>query len=117
MALAAAAFSNEGEIPTPQILLRVADPQGGWGAFPPLGTSQSPFIATVANRVANDLADESITFWRTLALAYNGPNQPLTWFVGGTLPGAEQPLVLVVLLETQNPGIAEFIGETLLTLP
>jgi peptidoglycan glycosyltransferase len=114
LALAGTAFSNRGTIPAPQFLLEIENPHGGWDVYPVLSEPSNVFNSTIANKTANALADDQLPIWQTTALAFNGPELPLSWYIGGTLPGAEKPMVVVVLLETNAPGLAQIIGQKLL---
>jgi cell division protein FtsI/penicillin-binding protein 2 len=114
MALAACALSNHGQIPAPRFVLDVEDPQGGWDDYPPLGGPKTAFSQINADNIAQIFVHQYLPIWETSSLAYNADDQPLTWYIGGTLPYAEQPLVVVVLLESENLGLARTIGRAML---
>lgn len=114
LAIAASALSNDGVIPAATIVLDIEDPIQGWDVYPRLTEPLQVFSSDHANSTATLLAGEDRDHWQTIAQAYNGAEQPLTWYVGGTLPGAEKALVVVVLLESDQPVKAEQIGRSLL---
>lgn len=114
LAIAASTISNNGVMPAPRLLLQVEDPQGGWDDYPPLGEEHLVFTSSFAVKAAKVMAHSYLPIWEISSLAFNSDNQPLTWFVGGTKPGAEQPLTIVVLLESKNLTLARTIGRNLL---
>jgi cell division protein FtsW (lipid II flippase) len=114
LALAAAAFSNEGLMPAPHFLLAAENPQGGWTAYPPEAEAVQLFKTQAANQTAALLSPPESSYWETAAFAYAQSGQRLTWYLAGTLPGAEKPLVVVVLLEYYAPRIIQDLGRQML---
>ncbi|MFC1936134.1 FtsW/RodA/SpoVE family cell cycle protein [Chloroflexota bacterium] len=115
MALAAATLSNQGQIPAPLLVFMVKSSDDRlWMDYPPMGETVQVYTSGQASVTATALAHPELPLWETTALAFNNPDQPLSWYLGGTLPGAEQPLVVVVLLETGQFERAAFIGRQLL---
>jgi membrane peptidoglycan carboxypeptidase len=114
LAVAASTISNNGVMPAPTLLLQVEDPQGGWNDYPPLGEEHLVFTSSISVKAAKAMAHSYLPIWEISSLAFNTDNQPLTWFVGGTQPGAEHPLTIVVLLESKNLTMARSIGRNLL---
>ncbi len=115
LALAATTLSNGGILPAPRIAVEVEHPGAGWDELPALGEAQRVWGEDLAALIANQLAREDGFAWQMIATAFDEEGKKLTWYLAGTLPGAaESPRVVVVLLESFNPAIAEFIGETLL---
>lgn len=113
MTLAASVLSNGGRIPQPILTLSINSPVQGWVILPET-TVRQPFEATIANSIANSLAKPGKFYWQVISRAPNG-DQQLTWYLGGTLPSWQgMPLSVVVLLEENNPALAEEIGSTLL---
>lgn len=112
MALAAATLSSAGSRPTPQLASAFKAPLNGWSRLSEETISpETVFSPAVAARLAGDLAQESLPIWQSLAVSPNGPDQWVSWYLGGTLPTWEgAPLALVVLLEEDNPQLAESIG-------
>ncbi|RPJ49805.1 MAG: hypothetical protein EHM21_06270 [Chloroflexi bacterium] len=114
MALAAAALSNSGTRPDPQITAAVLPHQQDWQILPN-GSGHQTLLAAGAQKAAETLAADGTTpFWETVALA--GPNQEeLSWYVAGTLPNWQgTPLALALVLEENNPRLAQQIGQSLL---
>lgn len=114
VALAAAALSNHGTIPAPRIATAVNTPNEGWVVLPALGTPFESVPAAAADGTAESFQVEGENYW-----AYTGEAESdetrVTWFMAGTIPNWQAtPLVVVVLLEDDNPSLAERIGKELL---
>ena len=103
LAIAASSISNSGVMPAPRLLLQVEEPQGGWDDYPALGEEHLVFTSSAAKKAAAVFAHPYMPIWEINSLAYNTDNQPLTWYVGGSQPDAEQALTVVVLLESKKP--------------
>ena len=111
MALAAAALSNEGIRPTARIALAVNTPQQGWVVLPALDKPVKTLPKNYAETTTQALEKES-SYWNFTSAA---GEKPLTWHLAGTLPDwSGTPLALVLLLEENNPILAEIIGRELL---
>lgn len=111
IALAAASLSNNGVRPGPKLVTAIKEPERGWVLQPTLASSQRLFSEAQAKAAASKLAVSGQLFWQSLAVTSLG-DEVITWWLGGTLPewnGA--PLTLVVLLEEDNPTLAEEIGQ------
>lgn len=114
LALAAAALNNQGTLPPPQIAIAVDDAQSGWVSLPVLDEPRQVFTPQAATATITALATNAST-WGSMGTALNDLEHPLTWHLGGTLPGQPgDPLVVVVLLEDHAPASAEFIAQVLL---
>jgi cell division protein FtsW (lipid II flippase) len=114
MAVAVAALSANGERPSPLIATSVNTPLEGWNFLP--GGGPTPTLAPVAvTEVTGLLSIGDSPFWHSLGTAFR-PDGAITWYLGGTRPGAWQgtPLALVIVLEEDNPGDALSIGESIL---
>jgi peptidoglycan glycosyltransferase len=112
LALAAAALSNGGVIPAPQIALGVGG-ENEWLSLEVLSEPQAALAAENANEAAMLLADDILPIWQSVALA--NPDEPLSWYLAGTLPNhAGEPYAVVVLLEQNNPAAAKSIGRQVL---
>lgn len=115
LALAAAIFSNEGIRPHPQLVLSAEDYQGNWIDY--LNTEQTGvqiFSASQANQTAQMLSNSNKEYWEVTSFAISDTETHLTWYLAGTLPGADKPLTVVVLLEKLSPVLASEIGQSLL---
>jgi len=115
VALASTALSTGGVIPTPRLVLAVNTPDQGWVVFPQATQSIQGFSPQAATSAAQLLAREGSLFWSCVSLSLRDDEPPVTWFVGGTLPGSMvTPLTAVVLIEEQNPQEAASIGDKIL---
>jgi cell division protein FtsW (lipid II flippase) len=114
MTLAAAALSSSGGEPAPRIALAVDTPQGGWIVLPALGDRSSVFSPESADQTASGLAQAGHLYWEWISTA-GTDSQPLTWYIGGTLPHWQgAPLALGIVLEAWNIPAARQIGDRLL---
>lgn len=120
LALAAATFSNAGARPAPRLVVAVENPQSGWVILPVTETSQPALQNLSANNTAHSLASSELPIWQAVSeineasSLLSGDNPGYTWYLGGTLPewkGA--PLAIAVLLEENNPRLAEEIGHSM----
>ena len=115
MALAAAALSNQGILPAPNLVTAVNTPQAGWVILSPLGETNQSLFSAATNVTATSLVEEGGTVWQTVSIAPNGPENSVSWFVGGTPPEWEgKPLALAVIIEEDNPTLVTRIGQSLL---
>jgi len=111
MTLAVATISNNGMRPPARITLAVNTPQQGWVILPALGELEESLPGPFARETALTLADKN-PYW-----GFTGVDEdnPLTWYLAGTLPDwSGTPLALVILLEENNPAMANSIGQSLL---
>jgi hypothetical protein len=82
--------------------------------LPTFGTNAQAVGSTSAQNTARQLANQNQPYWETVSSALNG-DITNTWYLGGTLPNwTGSPLGLVVLLEEDNPELANQIGSQLL---
>jgi membrane peptidoglycan carboxypeptidase len=114
MAAAASVFSSGGVVPSPRFVIAIENPDRGWVEIYPTIEPQQVFPASTANRVAYALSSGDI--WQATALVTAIDGETLTWFVGGTMPGADTQLTVVVLLEEGNLEQGEIIGRILLEM-
>jgi cell division protein FtsW (lipid II flippase) len=115
MALAAAALSNQGSCPAPLLVTGVETPQSGWVLLDPLSQLVKALPSSAADLVAATLAVEGQSIWQSLAVAPNGPDKYVTWYLAGTLPSWKgDPLTLAVLIEDDDPQSALRIGQDVL---
>src|SRR5215213_8419299 len=114
VALASAALSNHGTIPTPRIAMAVNTPNAGWVVLPALGTPLEAIPAAAADKTAQTLIVDGESYWAHLGQA-KSDESPITWFIAGTPPNWQaSPMVVVVLLEEDNVRLAERIGKELI---
>jgi cell division protein FtsW (lipid II flippase) len=111
MALATAALSNDGVRPPARIAVAVKTPQGGWVVLPALEKPVETLPEMGVRETSQALAGEN-PYW---SFTSAGGEAPLTWHLAGTLPDWNgTPLALVILLEEDNPKLANEIGGELL---
>jgi hypothetical protein len=115
VALASTALSNHGTIPAPRIATAVNTPNDGWVVLSALGEPFEALPASAADEAASSMVIENTSYWTHIGRA-ESEESPITWFIAGTPPNWQAtPLVVVVLLEDDNPRLAEKIGEELLS--
>jgi hypothetical protein len=113
--LAAAPLSAQGNRPAPQIVLAVDKPQSGWMLLPSMDEPLQSLEPDVANTRAEELATPNKNIWQHLSMTSNDGGQPITWYVGGSLPDWDgTPIVIAIVLEEDNPEAAENIGGKIL---
>jgi len=108
MALALAAFSTDDVRPTPIIAAAVNTPSQGWVV---LSTDPSTTKLPVSSRAAvNDLKVANKPYWQVTSSS-QAADRTLTWYLAGTTPEwPNTPVALVILLEEDNPRLAQQIG-------
>jgi len=116
VAQAAAALSGGGDFRSASLVSAVNTPGAGWVPLADEGEAAPVLDENAARRAAGLLADETGEIWRILSVAPSGEDRQVTWFVGGTIPGRWEgaPLTAVVVLETEDPALAQEIGLGLL---
>jgi len=113
MALAVAAISNNGVRPAPQIAAAVQTNTQGWVILQ-AGNTHETLLVNGSDAAQETLQQGSSPYWEALGTAYSNQTR-ITWYLGGTLhewQGA--PLAVAVVLEEDNPDLAEQIGQALL---
>jgi len=115
LSLLAAALSNGGLYPAPLLVQAVNTPLAGWVLLPPLEESQRLLTEDEARKAIESLTHAHLPIWQKVAVAHMDNGQTVTWFIGGILPGDTlNPLAVAVLLEEEDPTIAEEIGQSIL---
>ena len=113
MARAAAALSSGGTLPPVQLAAAVQTPNGTWKALPS-GESRPTLLNADISEALNAMIISDLPYWQSVSLAHSQDSE-LTWYLGGTLPGAPgSPLAVAVILEENNPTLARAIGTALL---
>lgn len=114
MSLAAAVLSASGVRPAPIIATAVKEPERGWVILPAQEAARRVLPELSADQIAEALAVTGQSFWQSQAVASEG-EQSVAWYLGGTLPDWNGTrLGLAVLLEDDNPALAEKIGQKML---
>lgn len=117
MAQTAATLGPQGAQPASSLVVAMNSPSEGWISFPEEENQpRTIFRPASAKRAASLLtAAGNLPIWQSVALAPNGTDRWVTWYLGGTLPSAEgAPLALAVLLEEKDPALAQAMGRALL---
>jgi hypothetical protein len=115
MALSAAAISANGTKPALRLAMAVNLPGSGWMVLPPESEASRILSVGAASPVAEFLRMADLPAWESLARAPNGSQGVVTWYLSGTSPAWNgTPLALAVLLETDEPQLAQAIGQAML---
>jgi len=112
MALGAAALTNSGQRPAPQIAASILTPQQGWQILPNDGPSATRLAGSAGETVEAMTTPEAL-YWQSVSRA-SMDDQTITWYIGGTIEDWKgAPLALALALETDDPSRAMEIGQTL----
>lgn len=115
MVRAASTLSAGGTLPTPQIIRAINYPETGWEGFPPPDESHQVVSPAIIESVLGSLADTVLPIWQSVARTPNGPDEEITWYLGGTLPSwIGTPFSLVILLEEDDPEKALEMGQLMM---
>jgi peptidoglycan glycosyltransferase len=115
MALAAASLTAEGKRPSPILAMAVNIPQEGWTIISQLTAPIQVFPAEQATAAVKVLAVQAFPGWQSIGTAATSANKVITWYIGGTLPSWQgSPIAIAVVLEEDNPTLAEQIGQSLI---
>jgi cell division protein FtsW (lipid II flippase) len=115
MAMAASALTNEGVLPGPRIVNAIQDPEDGWNTLAKLQSNATVFQTNAINQVSQMLQVPNTPYWQVLSIITRENNQPITWYIAGTIQNWQgQPVTVVVVLELEAPEIALSIGKTLI---
>ncbi len=114
MALAAAALTSDGIRPDPTLLLGVQTPHQGWVMLNP-GVPTTALDADTANQVVDLLSVPSSFIWQATGFGKAVEDELTTWYIAGTTSEwIGSPLAVAVLIEKEDPALAQEIGRTLL---
>jgi len=112
MALAAAMLSNDGTRPEPRIAAAINTPQQGWVILPSNPLSKATLAQGTA--AARYLQMNALPTWQVTATALTADKR-ISWYLAGTIPDWKgTPLAMALLLEEDNPALAQSIGSTVL---
>ncbi len=115
VALLAGGLSASGIQPAPILVTAVNTPDSGWVLLAPLQEPRRLLSPEMAGSVAASVSVPGQETWRQVAVYNSGKVGALTWYVGGTSPSRTAPrLAVALLLEEENPLLAEFIGQQML---
>lgn len=115
MATSYATLINSGVLPAPQIVTSINLPENKWTKLDPLRQIKKVFSKGSTEQVTKLLSTEGIPFWDVIAsvksMDVNKKYKTATWYITGTLPSMQtNPIVLVIILEENNPDLAQEIG-------
>lgn len=114
LALASAAFSNKGTIPSPRIAISLNTPNNGWVVLPAPGMPFNAIQPSAAIEAVNSYISSGDNFWSHTARALDDESR-ITWFIAGTPPNWQStPLIVVVVLEKHDARLAQRIGSEIL---
>ena len=114
MALAAASLSAQGIRPAPKLAISVHTSNQGWVIFPSNNPIQI-FTANETQSTTDQLAANGVPIWQIVASAQS-KKTVVTWVLAGTdQEWKGSPLALALVLEQDNPALAQKISSTLLT--
>ena len=112
MALATAMLSNNGKRPEPRITTAIHSELQGWIILP--SNPPSTTFLNQSTTAANLLQMSTLPAWQTTATAQTAKGL-ITWYLSGTIPNWKgAPISLVLLLEEDNPSLAQDIGTTVM---
>ena len=116
MALVAATFANEGEMPAPRMVLQVEQPEGGWQEATSTGTARSvlaPGVARALRATWQSCGENVAGHW---GVAIAGEEQrPHAWFIGAAPKSGRERYAIAVLIEhAESLETAVEIGTALL---
>ncbi|HBY07666.1 MAG TPA: hypothetical protein DEH22_07745 [Chloroflexi bacterium] len=111
-AFAAASLSNGGLRPAARLALSYRHPEQGWLVFSPLGTLTRLLPLSEADALATANQSADLGFWQITEVP---AEEDLTWYLAGTLPDSRGvPLTLALVLEEDDPALAQEIGQAVL---
>lgn len=114
VSLAAAALSYQGIAPAPRIATAVNTSEQGWVVLPMLAQPREVLQPEAAREAAISYIQTGTPYWLHAGEA-SRDETTVTWLLAGTLPNWQgTPLALALVLEEDNPRLAESIGESLL---
>ncbi len=115
MALAAATVSAGGARPAPQLVIAIHSPQAGWMPVASRDQVKQAIDPRIAASIANQYAVQDQGIWQITSVVKPQPGKPVTWYLGGTMPGTSgTPYAVALAIEDDDPELATQIGQALL---
>ena len=115
MALAASALTNNGILPGPRIVNAHQDPDGNWITLSKLTSNTEILNGLTASQTIQFFQISTEPIWQHAAVAKTEQDETVSWFIAGTTPNWQgQPVVVVVLIESDAVLAAKEIGTSLL---
>ena len=117
MALVAASITNDGLLPSPRLRNTYLSEDGQWTPFREGVLPVRVIESGAMDRVRASLIGNDEAFWFQSGHALTRDDQILTWYIGGTTEDwVATPLAIAVAIESNDPGLAQTIGSSLLSL-
>ncbi len=114
MDLAISALTHNGIRPAPRLAMAVNTPAQGWVVLPALTTPAQAISSTGLSNIINQWTVPGQPMWEGAGRGIDG-QKIVTWYVAGTLPDwSGVPIALTVLIEGDDPSLAEQVGRNLL---
>lgn len=117
LALTLSSLSNGGNIQAPIFVTGINTPEDGWVLTPRSGDEVKLLPESGTKSMTNLLASSQLPIWETVSLIdkTQSTDQELSWYIAGTTDEwIGTPVVLVLLLENQEPITAIEIGHQVL---
>jgi cell division protein FtsW (lipid II flippase) len=115
MALAASALSNNGSLPGARIVNAYQDPNGNWVTLPKLASNTEILGGKTALQTTQLFQNPSDPVWQHAAVVTIDQEVSVSWFIAGTtMDWQGQPIVVAVLVESDDILAANEIGLSLL---
>ncbi len=116
-ALMASTLSAEGVRPVPRLVNALNTPLAGWVLLPTEGDPIYALSPEIADARVRSLTPPNSNIWENI-ITLTDTESEITWYMGGTHPDISgMPMVLALVLEEDNPQLAEQIGEQILKNP
>ena len=117
MALAVSTLSANGVRPAPHLVTGIYSPQDGWTLRPAAGVEASVLDPSSTSAASEALKSADSLYWESVSVFVDPlkPDGALTWYTAGTIQEwAGTPLVLVIMIEGNDPSLVKEIGRALL---
>ena len=99
--------------PAPILVQFIEKPDGSWLLLSPESTSIEVMSSTEAAGFIRDLKSDSGVTW---GYSHIPEGKDVTWYIGGTTTEwSGVPLAVVLVIEEKNVGLAEDVGEMVLS--
>ena len=117
VALAVSPLSANGDRPSARLVTAKKTLQAG-RVIASTGGEPNPVLNPLSTRsTIQGIRAADLPVWESVSTAYDAldPDRPVSWYVAGTMAEwAGSPLVLVVMIEDDNPELVKDIGRTFL---
>jgi len=108
-------LTNNGTLPGPRIVNAHQDPDGNWITLSKLTSNTEILNGLTASQTIQFFQISTEPIWQHAAVAKTEQDETVSWFIAGTTPNWQgQPVVVVVLIESDAVLAAKEIGTSLL---